>query len=178
MSRFTSRSSQTTASRSRIAISKSTNRCTRLASTKRTHAVTCRPGALLRRLRADPRNGIETVMTGAEARAAGGFPDAAFVVGGRAYAEGTARVQPAAYGASSTLHGEHGYLPDNPDMDASFFVAGPGIAPGSDLGRIDMRDVAPPLASLLHVSLPAAEGRDLLEHSASGQPRSLRLARF
>ena len=134
--------------------------------------------ALLRRLRADPRNGIETVMTGAEARAAGGFPDAAFVVGGRAYAEGAARVQPAAYGASSTLHGEHGYLPDNPDMDASFFVAGPGIAPGSDLGRIDMRDVAPTLADLLRVSLPAAEGRDLLGHTDSSQPRSLRLARF
>jgi hypothetical protein len=48
-------------------------------------------------------------------------------------------------------------------MDASFFVAGPGIAPGRDLGRIDMRDIAPTLAGLLRVSLPAAEGRDRLD---------------
>jgi hypothetical protein len=134
--------------------------------------------ALLRRLRADPRSGIETVMTDVEAHAAGGFPDAAFVVGGRAYADGTARVEPAAYAAGSTLHGEHGYLPDNADMDASFLVAGPGILPGRDLGRIDMRDVAPTLAGLLRVSLPAAEGHDLLDHADSRRPRSARIASF
>jgi hypothetical protein len=47
-------------------------------------------------------------------------------------------------------------------MDAVFVIAGPGVPRGLDLGRIDMRDVAPTLASLLRVSLPDAEGRDLL----------------
>jgi predicted AlkP superfamily pyrophosphatase or phosphodiesterase len=130
--------------------------------------------ALLRRLRADPRSGIEAVMTGAEARAAGGFPEAAFVVGGRAYALGTPRIEPAAYAPGSTLHGEHGYLPGNPDMDASFFVTGPGILAGRDLGHVDMRDVAPTLAGLLRLSLPAAEGRDLFDRADSSRPRYAR----
>jgi hypothetical protein len=47
-------------------------------------------------------------------------------------------------------------------MDAAFFVAGPGIAAGRRLGRIDMRDVAPTLAARLDLTLPAAEGRDVL----------------
>ena len=47
-------------------------------------------------------------------------------------------------------------------MDAAFIVAGPGIPAGRDLGRIDMRDVAPTLAGRLGLVLPTAEGRDLL----------------
>jgi arylsulfatase A-like enzyme len=48
-------------------------------------------------------------------------------------------------------------------LDGSFFIAGPRIAAGRDLGHIDMRDVAPTLAGLLGVPLPSAEGRDLLK---------------
>jgi hypothetical protein len=33
---------------------------------------------------------------------------------------------------------------------------------GRDLGRVEMRDIAPTLARLLGLELPAAEGRDLL----------------
>ena len=47
-------------------------------------------------------------------------------------------------------------------MDATFLLAGPGIPRGRDLGRVDMRDVAPTLAALLGLSLPAAEGRNVL----------------
>jgi hypothetical protein len=46
-------------------------------------------------------------------------------------------------------------------MDASFFAAGPGVPAGRDLGRIDMRDIAPTLAGLLGVRLRDAEGRAL-----------------
>jgi hypothetical protein len=53
-------------------------------------------------------------------------------------------------------------LPEDRNMDAAFFVVGPGIAGGTDLGRIDMRDVGPTLAARLGLRLPAAEGRDLL----------------
>jgi predicted AlkP superfamily pyrophosphatase or phosphodiesterase len=111
--------------------------------------------AVLDRLAADSANGIGRILTGAQARAEGGFPDAAFVVG--------ARPGFSAVPASAPLHGEHGYLPEDPEMDASFLLAGPGLPAGRDLGRIDMRDVAPTLAGLLHVSLPEAEGRDLLD---------------
>ena len=53
--------------------------------------------------------------------------------------------------------GENGYFPELPDMFASFFVAGKGIAPHQDLGNIDMRQVAPTLAALLGVDLPTAD---------------------
>jgi arylsulfatase A-like enzyme len=57
--------------------------------------------------------------------------------------------------------GSHGLLPDAREMDAAFFIAGPGI-PARDLGRIDMTDVAPTLAARLGLELPTAEGRDVL----------------
>ena len=57
--------------------------------------------------------------------------------------------------------GTHGYFPELREMESSFFIAGPGIAAGRALGRIDMRDIAPTLANLLGVKLPTAEGRDV-----------------
>ena len=47
-------------------------------------------------------------------------------------------------------------------MHAAFFIAGPGIPRGRDLGRVDMRDIAPTVAALLGLPLPTAEGRNLL----------------
>jgi hypothetical protein len=41
-------------------------------------------------------------------------------------------------------------------MRASFFITGPGIAHHRDLGLIDMRRIAPTVAQLLNVRLPAA----------------------
>jgi predicted AlkP superfamily pyrophosphatase or phosphodiesterase len=57
--------------------------------------------------------------------------------------------------------GQHGYLPDRPEMRASFFVKGPGIAAGRNLGLVDMRQVAPTIAMLLGVSLPTAKSEKL-----------------
>jgi predicted AlkP superfamily pyrophosphatase or phosphodiesterase len=57
--------------------------------------------------------------------------------------------------------GTHGFLPDTPAMNASFLVSGPGLAAGRNLGEIDMRDVAPTIASLLGLRLRDAEGRVL-----------------
>jgi predicted AlkP superfamily pyrophosphatase or phosphodiesterase len=122
--------------------------------------------AILERLAADPANGIERILTGAEARAAGGFPDAAFVVGVRSDRRIGGKLEEPVLDPSILYHGDHGFLPDNKDMDATFLVVGPGIPAGRDLGRIDMRDVAPTLAGLLRLTLPAAEGHDLL--GASG----------
>jgi len=119
--------------------------------------------SVLDRLAEQPANGIDRILTGAEARAAGGFPTAAFVVGARAEPSTGNGLDAPAFRPGPHVHGEHGYLPENAEMDASFLVAGPGITAGRDLGRIDMRDVAPTLAGLLHLSLPAAEGRDLLD---------------
>jgi predicted AlkP superfamily pyrophosphatase or phosphodiesterase len=48
-----------------------------------------------------------------------------------------------------------GYLPSSPDMRSSFFLAGKGIAAGRSLGEIHMEDIAPTLAKVLGVKLPA-----------------------
>jgi predicted AlkP superfamily pyrophosphatase or phosphodiesterase len=58
--------------------------------------------------------------------------------------------------------GTHGQLPDLPDLRASFFLVGPGVPAGKNLGLIDMRDVAPTLAKAAGLSLPTADGKPLL----------------
>jgi hypothetical protein len=117
---------------------------------------------ILERLAAEPANGVERILTGEEARAAGGFPDAAFVVGVRSDRRIGRKLEGPVLLLGILHHGDHGFLPDNREMDATFLITGPGIPAGRDLGRIDMRDIAPTLAAVLHLSLPAAEGRDLL----------------
>ena len=120
--------------------------------------------ALLARLQAEPDSAIDRVLTEGEVSSAGGFPGAAFVVGLRPEATPTGRAaRPSPLHPVGASHGEHGYLPDNHDMDATFVLAGPAVPAGADFGRIDMRDVAPTLAARLGLSLPGAEGRDRLE---------------
>lgn len=53
--------------------------------------------------------------------------------------------------------GTHGYAPSHPELLASFFIAGPGIKPGLDLGQIDMRSIAPTLAQLLGLTMDTAD---------------------
>jgi len=62
--------------------------------------------------------------------------------------------------------GDHGHDPRRSEMDATFLIAGPGIAPGANLGRLDMRDVAPTIAGVLDFPLPDAEGHDRLGATA------------
>jgi predicted AlkP superfamily pyrophosphatase or phosphodiesterase len=116
---------------------------------------------VLKRLASDKANGIERVLDEPEIKKTGGFPNAAFVVSASAgYRLGNSFEGPVV--TTGRPGGTHGYLPDMREMDASFFIAGPGVPGGSNLGRIDMRDVAPTLAGLLKIKLPTAEGRNLL----------------
>ncbi len=108
-----------------------------------------------------PNTGIDRVAEGAGLLALNGFPEAAFIVGLKAgYRTGGALTGDLV--RNGKPGGAHGYLPGHRDMEASFFIAGAGVAAGRNLGRIDMRDVAPTLAGLLGVKLPSAEGRNLL----------------
>jgi predicted AlkP superfamily pyrophosphatase or phosphodiesterase len=115
----------------------------------------------LQRVAASPDNGVLRVLEGEEARRLGGFPEAAFIVGVKpGYAisgnlEGPV-VRPAKPG------GTHGFLPELPEMNSSFFIVGPAVPAGRNLGQIDMRDIAPTLAAVLGITLPSAEGRDVL----------------
>lgn len=65
--------------------------------------------------------------------------------------------------ARSAVGGTHGYLPDQPDMLAMCVIWGPDIRPGTQLGKIETRDIAPTIARILGVEMPTAEGRALVE---------------
>jgi predicted AlkP superfamily pyrophosphatase or phosphodiesterase len=115
---------------------------------------------VLKRLAGDPASGVARVIDRAGSRGADGFPDAAFVVALRPGYRLSGRLQ-GPVTAPVKMAGSHGFSPDVQEMNSSFFITGPGVAHGKDLGRIDMRDIAPTLASLLGVRLADAEGRDL-----------------
>jgi predicted AlkP superfamily pyrophosphatase or phosphodiesterase len=111
---------------------------------------------LLTDLAADPANGIERIVPAEELHAMGGFPDAqALVVLKNDYQLGYTFSGPIVTPAPST--GMHGYLPSNPEMRSTFLVMGKGISRAHNLGIIDMRQIAPTIATLLGVTLPAAQ---------------------
>jgi predicted AlkP superfamily pyrophosphatase or phosphodiesterase len=112
--------------------------------------------ALLDRLANDPANGIERILSREQIVGNGGFPQATYLVAFRIGYE-------MAYGLSLPLVtkpsnlGMHGYVPERPEMRSSFFVVGPHVAKGRSLGEIDMRQIAPTIADILHVRLAHAE---------------------
>lgn len=116
---------------------------------------------LLSALQADPANGIDRVLNAEQLHKGGGYPAASFLVslkpgwrtGSSASGPVVSKVRPG---------GTHGELPDVPELRAAFFISGPGIPAGKNLGVIDMRDIAPTLAKEVGLSLPDAEGKALL----------------
>jgi predicted AlkP superfamily pyrophosphatase or phosphodiesterase len=115
---------------------------------------------VLAKLAGDPANGIDRVLEADALKARGAFPTASFVVG----------LKPGWHIASGftgglvtkSRGGQHGHLPDVPDLLASFFLVGPGVPAGRALGIIDMRDIAPTLARRAGLTLPSADGKALL----------------
>jgi predicted AlkP superfamily pyrophosphatase or phosphodiesterase len=121
---------------------------------------------LLRKLAADPGNGIATIWSGVDMQAAGGFPDATFVVEFLPGFYSGGNLSGPLVTAMPPGHGGHGYSPQVADMQAAFFIAGAGIARGRDLGVIDMRQIAPTLAVQLGIALPATTGPALIVKAA------------
>jgi hypothetical protein len=116
--------------------------------------------ALLDKLAADAANGIDRVLDADVVHARGGYPPAAFVVGLKPGWQMSSSLGGSVLSAGKG--GNHGHLPDVPDLRASFFLVGPGVPAGRGLGLIDMRDVAPTLARRVGLSLPTADGTILL----------------
>ena len=117
--------------------------------------------ALLDKLVADPASGIAQVLDRAAMKTRGAFPGAAFLVVlkpgyyvGAATSGDLVTVIPAA-------RGSHGFSPEYPEMRASFFAVGAGIARNRDLGLVDMRQIAPTVAKILKVQLPTAKEKAL-----------------
>ena len=113
--------------------------------------------AMLEKLAADPANGIEAILGHDEVEKLGGFPDAEMVVTLKAgYCNGAGLTGPLV--SASAQKGAHGFNPaTTPEMHASFFVMGKGIARGRSLGLVDMRQIAPTVAGVLGVRLESAK---------------------
>jgi len=59
--------------------------------------------------------------------------------------------------------GSHGFTPTRADMQAIWFLAGPGVPAGTTLGPVEGVDVAPTLAALLGIPAPRdARGQGLI----------------
>jgi predicted AlkP superfamily pyrophosphatase or phosphodiesterase len=115
-----------------------------------------RVGELLAKAAADPAYGINRVIEHDEVVKTGGFPDAAFVVDFKpGWSTGGGLRGAVLTDAPGT--GTHGYMPGHPELRSSFFAMGGAIAKGRDLGLIDMRRIAPTVAEMLGVKLPAAK---------------------
>jgi len=116
---------------------------------------------MLMKLAADPANGIAQILDRDAIHKRGAFPDAAFLV----------VFQPGYYAGSALTgnlitpvpgtRGSHGFSPEFPEMRASFFAVGAGIAHHRDLGVVDMRQIAPTVAGILHVAMPTAKAAPL-----------------
>jgi predicted AlkP superfamily pyrophosphatase or phosphodiesterase len=119
-------------------------------------ATTVRVREMLQALKADSRNGIAEVLETDAIKQRGAFPGASFLVvmklGYLLISDATSPLVSEVQGT----YGSHGFSPEYPEMRASFFMAGAGIAAHRDLGVIDMRQIAPTVAQLLNVTLPAA----------------------
>jgi predicted AlkP superfamily pyrophosphatase or phosphodiesterase len=116
---------------------------------------------LLAKLAGDPANGIDRILEAEELHKRGGYPTASFFVSLKpGWRTGSLLTGPVL--SKTKPGGTHGELPDLPDLRAAFFVIGPGVPAGRSLGLIDMREVAPTLAYLAGLSLPIAEGKNLL----------------
>jgi len=65
--------------------------------------------------------------------------------------------------------GSHGYLASDPDLQALFIASGRGIRPGVTLESVSNLDLAPTIARLLDLEMPAAKGKVLTEVLVSGK---------
>jgi predicted AlkP superfamily pyrophosphatase or phosphodiesterase len=116
---------------------------------------------LLDKLAADPANGIAEILDRDAIRKRGSFPDAAFLVILKpGYYLGSA-MSGSLVTAIPGARGSHGFSPEFPEMRASFFALGAGIAHHRDLGVIDMRQIAPTVAGILNVPMPTAKAAPL-----------------
>jgi predicted AlkP superfamily pyrophosphatase or phosphodiesterase len=121
-------------------------------------ALEARVRELLDRLKADPAMRIRAIADRAEIARTGGNPEAAFYLDLEpdATSGGFAGAQ-APLSKPAGSKGMHGFFPAAPFMRSTFMVMGRGVPAGRALGEIDMRAIAPTLASILEVPFTSAE---------------------
>lgn len=125
------------------------------------HATEQQVHDMLAKLAADPANGIAEILDRDAIHKRGAFPGAAFLVVFKpGYYAGSALSGSLITPIAGT-RGSHGFSPEFPEMRASFFAVGAGIAHHRDLGVVDMRQIAPTIAKMLHVAMPTAKATPL-----------------
>ena len=117
--------------------------------------------AVLDKLASDPSSGVAQVLDHGAMEKLGCFPNAAFLIvlkPGYYFGQGWGgpMVTPVAGN-----RGSHGFSPQYPEMRASFFALGAGVAHHRDLGVIDMRQIAPTVARILGAPMPSAKAPPL-----------------
>jgi predicted AlkP superfamily pyrophosphatase or phosphodiesterase len=113
---------------------------------------------LLQSLAGDPANGIAGILDRSAIDRFEADPRASFWVDMKpGYSISEALEPDGPLVTARRPAGTHGYAPTHAEMDSLFLLVGPGIASGQDVGPIDMRSIAPTLASLMHVAFSSAE---------------------
>ncbi|WIW87685.1 ectonucleotide pyrophosphatase/phosphodiesterase [Sphingobium sp. V4] len=113
---------------------------------------------VLDRLAANPANGIATVADRAQVAAMGGNPQARFTLNLKpGFVTDIYRGPTAPIVARSAVKGMHGYFPGPANLRSTLMLMGKGVAPGKDLGEVDMRAIAPTLARIMGATLTGAE---------------------
>jgi len=116
--------------------------------------------AVIEALKADPQYKVAHVLDHEALVKGGGFPEAAYLVDFKDGMEpGTGLSGDVV--SPSPLKGMHGFVPWNPEMRSTFMAKGNGIAQGRDLQVVNMLQIAPTLAGMLDVPLPAAKAKPL-----------------
>jgi predicted AlkP superfamily pyrophosphatase or phosphodiesterase len=103
---------------------------------------------------------IAEVVDRAKLEQLGSDPDAEWILDA---ADGfcfSSRFDGPAVGEESQDRGTHGQLPTRAGMEASFIVTGPEVAPGRNLGRVRLAEIAPTLAHLLGLDLRELAGAE------------------
>jgi hypothetical protein len=118
--------------------------------------------AYLQKLAADPSNGIERIYAREDYANRGLPPGVAYIVAFKpGYRMGNSMSGALVKKSKGGSHGAFSTRDARPDMHSSFFITGPGIVAGRNLGTIDMRQIAPTLATELKISFPAAKAPPL-----------------
>jgi predicted AlkP superfamily pyrophosphatase or phosphodiesterase len=121
---------------------------------------------VMQRLAADASMGIERLVEPDELARRGAFTGVELLLALRpGFTSGSKVISTLL--PQATVRGMHGYWPDEPSMRSAFFIRGNDVPRGRSLGEIDMRSIAPTLASLLGVTLSMAEQPALFAHAGS-----------
>lgn len=115
-------------------------------------------GQVMRALAADPTSGILEVVGKEEAKKRGGFPLAEYVLVSQKGYEIRDNVQGPYCSENVTQKAQHGYSEEFEEMRASFLIEGEGIEAGTDIGAMNLIDIAPTLAHVMGFELLSAEG--------------------